>query len=333
MTENQWPMDGSYASSPTTQRAPDTRGTMPDPAADTSTLDTITDEAGNTAEQARQSATSVVDTTKAEAANVASEVKANAKDLLSQAKLELSDQAGIQQQKVAAGLRSISEELRSMAEATNDPGVATDLVRQAAERTSSAATWLDDREPGSIVDEVKTFARRRPGAFLLLAAGAGVLAGRLGRSLSDVGDAPARTQSTGVTAPRPGDRATEGYAPAAGNSVPPPPVHLPGPSVTKAAYPDATEVPVNDGGRLASSNERTREAPTAYPADPVYGNPQEGQSWAGGGTNQLQPEENLTEPLTRDRSKGLHAEVPVVRTEPDEAGQRFGTGTDRGGQR
>ena len=45
------------------------------------------------------------------------------------------------------------------------------------------ASWLENRDPGSLLEEVKSFARQRPGTFLLAAAGAGLLAGRLGRSL------------------------------------------------------------------------------------------------------------------------------------------------------
>jgi hypothetical protein len=141
----------------------------------------------------------VAGTAKEEAANVAAEVKTNARDLLHQAKADLTSQAGTQQQKVAEGLRNISGELHSMANASDQPGVASDLVRQAAERSQSIASWLDNRDPGSLLDEVKSFARQRPGAFLLIAAGAGVLAGRLGRSLQ--AGAPATGSAAGTSLP------------------------------------------------------------------------------------------------------------------------------------
>jgi hypothetical protein len=65
-----------------------------------------------------------------------------------------------------------------MADAASDQqGVASCLVRQAAERSSSVASWLEARAPGSLLDEVVYFARRRRGTFLLMAAGAGLLAG------------------------------------------------------------------------------------------------------------------------------------------------------------
>ncbi|RHA44104.1 hypothetical protein D1825_03040, partial [Cellulomonas rhizosphaerae] len=48
--------------------------------------------------------------------------------------------------------------------------------------------------------EVRSFARRRPGTFLLVAAGAGLLVGRLTRALKDT---PSRTFDPG---PTPADR-------------------------------------------------------------------------------------------------------------------------------
>ena len=56
--------------------------------------------------------------------------------------------------------------------------MAGNLVREAAQRTGSLAEWLNARDPGSVLDEVKSFARRRPGAFIAIAAVAGVAVGR-----------------------------------------------------------------------------------------------------------------------------------------------------------
>ncbi len=148
-----------------------------------STTGTAKDEAAAVAGHAAGEAKNVAGTAKAEAANVATEVKTSARGLLQQAKADLTDQAGTQQQKAAEGIRALSSQLHTMADASDQPGVAADLVRQAAERSQSVATWLENRDPGSLLEEVKSFARQRPGTFLLAAAGAGLLAGRLGRSL------------------------------------------------------------------------------------------------------------------------------------------------------
>jgi len=199
MTENQWPQDGSLTVPPATQNSTAYGSGVSGSPASASKTDTAKEEAANVAGQAAGAAQNVAGTAKEEAANVAAEVKTNARDLLHQAKADLTSQAGTQQQKVAEGLRNISGELHSMANASDQPGVASDLVRQAAERSQSIASWLDNRDPGSLLDEVKSFARQRPGAFLLIAAGAGVLAGRLGRSLQ--AGAPATGSAAGTSVP------------------------------------------------------------------------------------------------------------------------------------
>jgi hypothetical protein len=187
MTENQWPqtpnpaISDPYASeagveATYTSNAPGTAGT--------SKTEAAKEEASNVAGQAANAAQGVARTAKEEAAHVASEAKSSAQDLLAQAKSGLTSQAGTQQQKAAEGIRGISSQLHSMASAPDQQGVASDLIRQAAQSSESVASWLENKQPGDLLGEVQRFARNRPGTFLLLAAGAGVLAGRLTRGLA-----------------------------------------------------------------------------------------------------------------------------------------------------
>jgi len=238
MTENQWPQDETLGTPTASQQTPlrpaSTFPSLVDGGTSAnasvgaaSKKEAAKDEAAEVTRQAAGAAQNVAETAKTEAANVAAEVKTNAKDLLYQAKSGLTDQAGGQQQKLAEGLRSISTQLHSMASAPDQPGVASDLVRQAAERSSAVASWLDGRDPASLLTEVQSFARQRPGTFLLLAAGAGVLAGRLSRSLSAGAPETAGTPGAGVPVAR---------IPDSGTAVPPPPVQLPAPETTTAGY-------------------------------------------------------------------------------------------------
>jgi hypothetical protein len=126
----------------------------------------------------------VAETAKGEAKQVAQEAKEKARNLMSELGDDVYGQAHSQQQRVASGLRSIGEELSSMARNSDQSGTATNLVSRAADRADSVAGWLENRDPGSLLDEVKRFARQRPGAFLAIAAGAGVLAGRLTKGLT-----------------------------------------------------------------------------------------------------------------------------------------------------
>ncbi len=256
MTESQSPQDGSFATArggAYTGTQPFTGSYLDSPdvetetsgitttgasagTADSGTVETAKQEAAGVAGAVGDAASGVVDTAKSEAGHVAQEVKVNARQLLTQTKGELSDQAQAQQQRVAEGLRSISDELSTMANSTENGGVATDLVQQAAQRSSSVAQWLEGRDPGSLLDEVKGFARRKPGTFLLLAAGAGVLAGRLGRGMA--GNASDAASPSGTPATTETPRAV--YYPTQGGAVTPPAVDLPGPTVTTAGYGSAT---------------------------------------------------------------------------------------------
>jgi hypothetical protein len=116
--------------------------------------------------------------------HVAHEAGEKARGLLDQAQAELVGQAGDQQKRAATGLRTLGEQLRSMADQSGQQGTATDLVHQASDRVQRAADWLEQREPGQVVDEVRNFARRHPGTFLTGAAIAGVLAGRSTRNMA-----------------------------------------------------------------------------------------------------------------------------------------------------
>jgi hypothetical protein len=72
-----------------------------------------------------------------------------------------------------------------MADHPQQHGTASELARQGATKAHDVASWLEGREPGDVVEELKRFARQRPGTFLALAAVAGLVAGRLTRGVKD----------------------------------------------------------------------------------------------------------------------------------------------------
>jgi hypothetical protein len=163
------------------------------------TADVAKDQASQLGQSAADAGQHVTEVAKDQAAAVASETGRQAKDLLRQAHSELADQAGAQQQKVASGLRSIGDELSSMSDHDGDKGVATDLAKQAANKAHDIAGWLDDREPGQLLSEVRSFARERPVAFLAIALGAGLVTARLGRGVAGANsdDESSSTQASG----------------------------------------------------------------------------------------------------------------------------------------
>jgi hypothetical protein len=156
----------------------------------TDTKDVAKDQAAGVGQGVAEAGQHVAGVAKEQTSQVTAEAGRQAKDLLSQAQGGLKEQAGVQQQKLVSGLQALRDELNSMVAGNADPGVATDLARQAADRTGSAASWLDGRDPAAVLDDLTDFARRRPGAFLAAAAGIGLIAGRLTRGLKAQSDGP-----------------------------------------------------------------------------------------------------------------------------------------------
>src|SRR4051794_851530 len=150
-----------------------------------STQDLAKDEARNVKDTAAQAGSQVASTATDQAKNVAQETQRQAKDLLDQGRSQLKDQTIAQQQKAATGLTSLAQELRSLADGTSQgaPGPARDLLQQASGMVEGFADRLQNREPAELLDDVRSFARRKPGLFLLGAAAAGVVAGRLTRGV------------------------------------------------------------------------------------------------------------------------------------------------------
>ena len=164
------------------------------PSDGSSTVDSAREQAQNVASDAKDAAQDVVGVAKDEAKGVAAEAKGQAKDLISQTTAELKDQAATQQKRVASGLHSVADEFESMADGSVG-GVASELVRTLGDRAESVASWLDQRDPGSLLAEVKSFAARKPGTFIAIAAGVGIVAGRLTKSLAAAASDDAKPSS------------------------------------------------------------------------------------------------------------------------------------------
>ncbi len=146
-----------------------------------STTDVAKDEARNVGQTAAQAGSQVASTAADQAKEVAHETQRQAQDLLKQGQSQLKDQTVAQQQKAAQGLSALAGELRGLADGSSQgaPGPARDLLQQASGFIDGFADKLQNREPAELLEEVRSLARRRPGLFLLGAAAAGIVAGRL----------------------------------------------------------------------------------------------------------------------------------------------------------
>lgn len=168
---------------------------------DSSAKDRAKEHAGAVAQDAKESTKSVASTAATEAKDVAHEARTQLRQLFTQLTGEATDQASGQTQRAVGGLRSLSSELSGMARSQQgESGLATDLARQGASRLDAAAGWLEGRQPGEILDEVRSFARRRPGAFIAGAAILGLVGGRMTRGLTgDSSSSDTRSPSTSGT--------------------------------------------------------------------------------------------------------------------------------------
>jgi hypothetical protein len=146
--------------------------------------DEVKAQATEVAQSAAHSVGQLTDSVTQNVGAVTAEAGRQARDLLEQATSELSEQAASQQERVAAGLHTLADELADMVQNSTQRGLATDLADQAAGKARDVADWLGHRDPGMLLAEVRSFARRKPGTYLALALGAGVLAGRLTRGVT-----------------------------------------------------------------------------------------------------------------------------------------------------
>jgi hypothetical protein len=146
-----------------------------------STVETAKSEAANVKDTAADAASGVAEVAKSEFSSVATEAKYQTRNLVDQTRSELRGQVNNKQAQLASKVHSWASELGSMASKSEDSGPMTDLAQEAARRGGEIAYWLDNHEPADVLQEVKRFARRRPVAFLALAAAAGVVAGRVSR--------------------------------------------------------------------------------------------------------------------------------------------------------
>jgi len=144
----------------------------------------------------------VAGTAKEQAVEVAQEAKAQARDLLGELRGQVRQQTGTQRDRLVEILREFGDELENMAESGGGSGTATEVVRQVSQRLRDVQNYF---EGGSnLGEDIRTFARRRPGTFLLGCAAAGVLAGRATRGAAAAKRAESSSHGRHVVDVRPG---------------------------------------------------------------------------------------------------------------------------------
>ncbi|GAA4479980.1 hypothetical protein GCM10023190_24060 [Enteractinococcus fodinae] len=147
---------------------------------------TTRQEADRLKGQAQSAADDVADTAKHEAHAVQDEAMDQAKSLASSVQEEANAQASTQQQRLAEQSRTVTDDLQRIRRGERpESDMVLRAVSTVADRAEAFTHQLETKEPRELLSDVRRFASRRPGAFLLIAAGAGLIAGRLTRGMRD----------------------------------------------------------------------------------------------------------------------------------------------------
>lgn len=148
---------------------------------------TQTQEVARTATEEAREVTGAV---RAQVAQVGEELANQGRALVEEARTRLQDQAHVQVRRAADGLAKVARKARALGdEPDEDSSGIGSYLAQGADKLSQAADriygFADDVESGDLeimVDDLKTFARRRPAAFAVGAAVAGFSIGRFVRA-------------------------------------------------------------------------------------------------------------------------------------------------------
>ncbi|MCD9199779.1 hypothetical protein [Aeromicrobium wangtongii] len=159
-------------------------------------VDAAKEKASDALGSATEHGSDVVDTAKDEAVKVATEAKEKATDLLADLRSQVEEQSKTQLKGLSAKLGELADEIQSMVSSAEQNGTVKDVAQQLADKTHQLSSHLEGRQPADLLEDLRGFARRRPGTFLAGAGIAGVLAGRLTRGAKAAPDTTSSSDSS-----------------------------------------------------------------------------------------------------------------------------------------
>jgi len=159
------------------------------------TASTAKDEAARTAQTAASAAGDVAGTAKEQIGQVAGEAVNQVRQLADDARGEASAQLSTAADKLGDLIRSLATEIRDLSQGKADSsGKVAGLAQQLAGTGDRWADQVSQLGPEGLLREVRSFASRKPGTFLLGALAAGVATGRLVRGAVDANSSPSTGQ-------------------------------------------------------------------------------------------------------------------------------------------
>jgi TolA-binding protein len=221
------------------------------------------------AQAAAGSAKDVAQTAREEARNVAEEASTQVRRVAGDVREQVRQRAQEQHGTMVSKLRQTADELREMSGA-RDSSPATNLVANLAERTNRFAEQLESRGPEGVLAEVQDFARRKPGTFLLAAAAAGFVVGRVGKSVFTAPNSPLSSGDGGsAAAPAGFERSTATFQQAAASLEQPYGTETTGYARGDADWVEPQPAATTAGGTVYGSTSAVGGDPLAVPDEPV----------------------------------------------------------------
>jgi hypothetical protein len=174
-----------------------------------------TSAAGEVAGTAATATGEVVGTAKEQAGHVLEESLVQAKDLAAEVRSTLTDQLHSQSERLTDQLHGLSGQLTE----GDTSGVVGQAMTEAGQRLRALADRLQRTGPEGVLADLRSYARRNPGSFLLAAAAAGLVTGRLVKGMSAGSTGTQGEAGTSTGRPTAGVEVPTGMA--AGGAYPP----------------------------------------------------------------------------------------------------------------
>jgi hypothetical protein len=161
------------------------------------TAGAVKDEAAQTTDAAKTAVVDVAGTAKDQVGEVASEAINQVRQLTDQARTQASQQASNATEKLGDSIRRLAAEMRDMSQGNaNSSGTVAGLAQQLADKGEQLAEYVTRQGPGGLVQELRSFAARKPGSFLFGAIAAGVVTGRLVKGVTAGGQSSQSGQAS-----------------------------------------------------------------------------------------------------------------------------------------
>ncbi len=155
------------------------------------------DEGSDVAQHAKEAAGQVGSTVRDQAAQVTQQTADQARHVVHDVRDRVAAEAEQQATRVSKQLGRIADELGEMVSSAPPDSLSAGAIKSAADTSRQAARFLDERGAQGLLDSARDYARRKPGTFLLGAAVAGFLVGRIAKSATG-GSQGQGAQSQGV---------------------------------------------------------------------------------------------------------------------------------------